>query len=437
MAGRDWAAVHRRREAGETWSAIAADEGITPGSLRGQYSVWRKQAGVEAPAAPPHVPESEHGRNVVVELDTVKRVRTLEDLLEVLEVDLEEWRVARFRGNAWEQHSVKKGLQTLLQVRADFTRDPTRLYERLRDELLADMAAHAPPRYPRLPYTGRALDAPALLVLGLFDAHLGMLAWGQEVGADYDLTIAVEEFQAAFRELLELHALYDVERILIPVGNDFLHADTTALGGKGGASTRGTPQDVDTRLAKIFRAGRQALVHAIDQARLVAPVDVVVVPGNHDQASMFKLGEVLQAWYRTDQQVRVVNSPRPRDYYRYGANLIGLTHGEEFQRRRDPLPLLMANEAPQDWAECPVREWLVGHFHAAQELRYLALEEHQGVRVRGFAGLTRTDAWHKAEGYAHRRAGTALVYARSGGAFGLHETYPTPTLPVPGKETAA
>lgn len=218
-----------------------------------------------------------------------------------------------------------------------------------------------------------------------------------------------------------------MDRILLPIGNDFFHVDTLADGGKGATTTRGTQQDIDTRLPKMFTLGRKCLVAAIDQARLVAPVDIVIVPGNHDQQQMYRMGEVLNAWYRDDARVAVDNSPALRKYYRYGANLFGFTHGLEFKRKRDNLVSIMATECPPDmWVATTHREWHVGHNHIAMTKNYTGdpreeLWEGRGVRVRSLPGITPEDSWHYAEGYKHRRTATALAFRVSGGIEGLHE----------------
>ena len=56
-----------------------------------------------------------------------------------------------------------------------------------------------------------------------------------------------------------------------------------------------------------------------------APVDVIVVQGNHDFERMFYAGEVLSAWFKNDQGVLVDNGLDSRKYYEYGVNMIMFT----------------------------------------------------------------------------------------------------------------
>ena len=44
------------------------------------------------------------------------------------------------------------------------------------------------------------------------------------------------------------------------------------------------------------------MVTAIDYLKEIAPVDVVVISGNHDYERMFYAGDVIAGWYRNDKK---------------------------------------------------------------------------------------------------------------------------------------
>jgi hypothetical protein len=148
---------------------------------------------------------------------------------------------------------------------------------------------------------------------------------------------------------------------------------------------------------------------AVDSLAETAPVDIVIVPGNHDRQTMYYLGEALEDWYWQDERVSVDNGPALRKYYQHGQNLIGLTHGDGL--RPDKLPLLMATEAQQAWAATRWREWHIGHYHTKREFRYLPVDEHNGVRVRVIPSLCAADRWHYEKGFVQGvRAAEAYVW---------------------------
>lgn len=428
MANYDWSSIEARRGAGETWPGIAEDYDVTPGTIRKAYSRYQGNA-QDASVDDDTRRETD---SVLLTRDDIARITTLDDLLTFFEVDREMWEVSTFRVNKWEQHSVKKGVTPLYQVRANLKRNMARKVEIARSALeqaRRDMDEHSPPydeEIPRLS-TGSGLNlGPVLYEIAPMDPHLGMLAWGREVGEPFDLDIGERDYKQAVKTLVGMAGPYPVERILYIVGNDMLHVDT--IMDKVATTTSGTPQDFDSRLPKLFTAARRAAVYGIDLARTVAPVDVMVVSGNHDEHSMYRLGEVLNAWYRNDDRVNVLYGPKKRKSYQYGENGFLFTHGEEFKRRREPLPLIMADEYPQLWADTTYREVHCGHYHATKELNYMSpskdLDETRGVRVRALPGLTAIDNWHYERGYRHTRAATSLVWRKDGGLAGLHEYHP-------------
>lgn len=200
---------------------------------------------------------------------------------------------------------------------------------------------------------------------------------------------------------------------------------------RGGITAAGTPQDIDSRLERIRTKIRVAVVRGIDLARTIAPVDVFLVPGNHDKASNYSLGEVLFAWYRNDDLVDVVYSPMKRKFYNFGKTTLMLTHGEEYRRGRDNLPMIMADECPPEWwvaSHNGCRDILTGHNHIKLRGKYhptSEINESRGIRTRSLPGLTPEDSWHFEQGYRHRRAATLLCYSAEGATVGEHEVVPT------------
>jgi hypothetical protein len=443
-------------EGGYSWVALARHFGISYDAARsrvrsylaslqqGVQDAGTEQADLGLDEAKQHDDESDHIDTTLTE-EQVSRITSLDDLITFFKIDTTRWQVRDFRVNKWEQASKtpKGGVRVtpLYQVRANLIPNVERKIEIVRDicaAMIEDAKTHIAPvygavTYPLHPFATleHADPDPMLFELAVFDTHLGMLAWGKEVGQPYDTNIAVEAYGSTVSALLRNALLYPVERILYIVGNDFLHVDGSAPSakgmGRGGATSAGTMQDVDSRLARMFTAGRRALVTGIDEARTIAPVDVLVVPGNHDREQMYRMGEVLSAWYRECEDVNVIYSPMVRKFYNYGANTLMFTHGEEYRRSRDNLAMIMATECPAEWwvaSEHGAREVHTGHSHINMQGGYYPtaeVSESRAIRTRSLPGLTPEDSWHFTEGYKHRRAGTALLYRKSGGFAGLHE----------------
>ena len=425
-----------RFTAGEEWDAIGPTFGKSGNAIRKQVRRAQMAGRIDAQMGGAQATKSgepsvgvawtETADGATLESGTSATIRTLDDLLAVCEVDLSRWTVERFVVNKWDNvmRGAEPGAATtteLFQVKAWLA--PIKgaaAAAELVASLIADMREHSPRYVPIL--RPEPVDADHMLELDPFDLHVGMLAWAAETGADYDSDIAVSLAERATARLIQLASGFQFERVLIPLGHDFFHADRQ-VDGKGGQTTRGTQQDVDTRRGKMIKAGIKLAITLIDMARQVAPVEVVIVPGNHDGETMPMLGEVLSAWYRLDADVTIRNDPSPRHYVRYGASLIGLTHGHE--GKAADLPLIMATER-SDFGAALFRLWRVGHLHRKGE----TISEHSGVRVCVAPSLAGRDSWHAQQGYGHLRSMEAHVWHRDQGPIGQF------TASVPGLAAA-
>lgn len=256
-------------------------------------------------------------------------------------------------------------------------------------------------------------EDPHLLEIAMPDGHFGMLAWAEECSESYDTKIASRLFTDAGKTILNRCAGYNIEKIVIPIGNDLFHMnDVTGLTPK-----QKNRLDVDGRIAKVFDYVLNAYVDLITFCRQYAPVNLEWVRGNHDPESSWYAAKVLGAWYRNADDVIVNTQPTPRKHIRYGKNLIAWTHGDE-EPIRD-LAAIMAGEWPEDWANTFYREWHLGHTHKKKELFTVIGDElRAGVRTRVIPSLSAKDYWHTTKGYMSIRAAEGYLYSKSNGYSG-------------------
>jgi hypothetical protein len=272
-------------------------------------------------------------------------------------------------------------------------------------ELIADAKKFAP-KYPKISYPKRSDGL--LYEIDLADLHFGKLTWREETGEDYDIQIAAVAARNAFSELLAFADGMRISKILLPLGNDFFNVN-----GAGESTVNGTRQVEDTRWQKTFREGRKLLVELIDMCSQVAPVEVLIVPGNHDRERMFYAGDALECWYHGSPNVHVDNRAQLRKYYSFGKNLIGFTHGSE--EKFTALPAIMAHEEPELWGRTTHREWHIGDRHHKETLIQNVREE-KGVTIRLMRSLTSVDDWHYRTGWvgAEQAAESYLWHPENG-----------------------
>lgn len=235
-----------------------------------------------------------------------------------------------------------------------------------------------------------------LTVYPIGDPHIGMYAWGEETGDDFDLDVACRDLATGI-EAAAAMAPASETAIVLPLG-DIIHADFLS-----NTTTRGTVLDVDTRWPKVMQAGVQAIRHAVDVAlgrhdRII----VRVVVGNHDRHSAHMLGMALAMLYEREPRVTVDTSPSPFWFYRFGSTLLGATHGDDLKPQK--LPGVMACDAAEEWGQTQHRYWLIGHVH------HQSRHELQGCTVESFRTLAARDAWHTGQGYRSGRDLHAITY---------------------------
>ncbi len=257
-----------------------------------------------------------------------------------------------------------------------------------------------------------------LFELSLPDLHIGKYAAKDETGEQYNVEIATKLARDATDALLTRAAADKPERILLVIGNDFYNVDSEAR-----TTFNGTPQDEELRLHETFVAGKGVSAYQIRRCLEVAKTDVVFISGNHDKTRLWQLSQVMEAQFGNTPGLTFDSGPALRKYYVWGKVLLSFTHGNIKHER---LPMLMANDQPQAWANSVFREVQLGHFHA-RRLKVLDLDlDAASVRIRIQPSLCAKDAWHAANGYHSRRAAEGYLYHRDFGP--VSEYFYTPGM---------
>jgi hypothetical protein len=420
--------------------AAASVLGRSRATVQHQYRLARERFGASDVRNfnPPSTDSvSQEGNRCEVTRTTDQRIKTLADLIRVCEIDTNEWEVERWVCNKWEVGAIPRATREpgedswtrphsfatkaaepmhrerrnggllrvypLFQIKAWLKRKVAVIA--VRDEIAAIIAdAKKKIRTPAIIRARSSVKSGNCAEISIFDLHHGKLGWAKETGWDnYDSDISADLFRTAVRSLLERVAPYKPERIVLPIGNDFLHYDN-----KQGTTTAGTPQNSDGRYHKMYLSGRKLLQDAINDARSIAPVDVYAVPGNHDTLGTFHLADALGCYFHTAKDVRIENEPTLRKYAEWGQVMLMFTHGDKGKKVN--YPLLMARERPKMWARTKYREAHTGHLHQTQ------VQEFHGVRVRILPSLSSADSWHADNAFVgNLRASEGFIWNKGDG----------------------
>jgi hypothetical protein len=416
------------------WATLAAQAGTTVNGVRFAFQGYAQAGQVESipvlrarflakpdpVSAPPRATVEQEVETKTTESGLEARahgttIRTVDDLLRHIEADLTRYEIDRCEATKYEQASKgPDGEPNVTELHRVFVKlkpkaGPT-TQEVVETMIAAAFAKRRPLPVPRKRLTG---DADLLHAVVIADPHIGKHAWGKETGwGDYDTGIAVALLAEAAADLLARGDAHRPGRRALWLLGDLLHVDTVQ-----GTTTRGTPQDRDTRIPKMIDEGARVLFDVIDRAAETAPVDVVLVPGNHDHVLSWALQRLLVERYRTTDRVTVDGTYTQRKYVRFGKCLFGLTHGDKARKK---LPQLMARERPVDWGETRLREIHTGHLHETA-----AIQTIDGVITRTAPSLSAPDAWHAEEGYVGSlRAMEGFLYHAAGEMVGMDVASP-------------
>lgn len=240
-----------------------------------------------------------------------------------------------------------------------------------------------------------------------YEISLPDIHYGKSSGQTLDE--AEEEYMNVVKDLLNKSKGLNVDKIILPIGNDGMNSE-----GYSRATTKGTPQHDSAEWQDTFVGYCGLMVRAICYLARTAPVDVVVIQGNHDYERMFYSGEFLRAFFLNDERITIDNNYDSRKYYSYGVNLIMYTHGDK--EKPAEMPLIMATEQPMLFAKAKFREVHCGHLHKEM------VNEYRGVKVRFLPSICANDAWHKMMGYEAKRTGQAHIWSKDRGYEGYLQT---------------
>lgn len=258
-------------------------------------------------------------------------------------------------------------------------------------------------------YTGRApvirrplsTERDLLNVLAIADPHIGMLSWGEQTGAAYNLDIARKRVLEKSTEVI--FAAPRARELLIANLGDWYHAND-----QRNVTPKSKHQlDVDGRWFKVLRTGVRLFIDIIEIGlRRHDYVEVVNIPGNHDPEAASALALALSCFYSRNKRVKIA-FPSDIYYRQFGATLFGCAHGDKAPPSR--MAMAMAVDQRKAWGETAYHWFLYGHIHKD------SLNTFGDVRVESFSTIADKDshafggAWRSAQSLQlitlHRKSG--------------------------------
>lgn len=230
------------------------------------------------------------------------------------------------------------------------------------------------------------------------DYHLGMLAWGEESGDDWDLSIARDLFYKWFGAAFETSPAARVG--VINLLGDFAHFD----GLEAVTNASGHVLDADTRYQKLVRYMIQMVKSVVSMAlQKHEEVRLLIVQGNHDESGMIWLAEMFNALYVDEPRVIVDTDPDVYKMIEHGKTSLFFHHGHK--ARFDAIEAVMISKYRETFGRTQYSYAHVGHLHHQKlvESRNMVIEQHRTLAAK--------DAYASRGGWLSKRSANVITYS--------------------------
>ncbi|EEK7123200.1 winged helix-turn-helix domain-containing protein [Salmonella enterica subsp. enterica serovar Enteritidis] len=230
------------------------------------------------------------------------------------------------------------------------------------------------------------------------DFHLGMLAWADESGDDWDMKIAEDLFSKWFDAAFQKAP--DAGVGVINLLGDFAHFDS--LDAVTPAS--GHVLDADTRYQELVRYMIRMVRRVVNMALVKhKSVRLLIVQGNHDESGMIWLAEMFNTLYDNEPRVFVDTSPDVYKMVQHGKTTLFFHHGHK--ARFDTIETVMIAKFRKAFGESVYSYAHVGHLHHQKivESRNMIVEQHRTLAAK--------DAYASRGGWMSGRSANVITYS--------------------------
>ena len=229
------------------------------------------------------------------------------------------------------------------------------------------------------------------------DYHMGMLSWGEETGADWDLDIAEALIIKWFQQAISQSP--NAERALFAQLSDFLHFD----GMDAVTPSSKHLLDVDTRFSKVVRTAIRVLRTVINMLlQKHQKVHIIMADANHDPVSQIWLREWFAVMYENEPRVTVDTSPSPYNAYEFGNTALFFHHGHK--RKVTNVSEVFASQFREMFGRTKHAYAHMGHYHSidVKENNLMIVEQHRT--------LASPDAYSARGGWLSGRDAKVITY---------------------------
>ena len=236
----------------------------------------------------------------------------------------------------------------------------------------------------------------------LTDLHIGMLSWGPETGADWDIALAEETLIRYFTKAASITP--NAKRGLLLNLGDLLHTD----GMTPVTPASGHVLDADSRYQKMVRVAVRALRIAVDV--LLAKheeVHILHCTANHDESASAWLKECFSIFYENEPRVHVYTDPGVYHAVEWGDVSLFAHHGHK--RNVNNIEGVFAAKFREIIGRTKYSYAHLGHLHSDE------VKETGLMRIERHRTLAAPDAYAANGGWISGRSASAPTYHKKFG----------------------
>ena len=238
------------------------------------------------------------------------------------------------------------------------------------------------------------------------DAHIGMIAFMEQTGEDFDTATAVRELSVGLTSLIR-NTTPSTKCVINDFG-DATHYENMA----GVTAASGHALDCDKHFSHMISAYVEVIIHAIHVALEVhQTVDVIINQGNHSRVNDLWMNTFLSVLFKDNDRVTILDNTNVFTCYRMGNVTVLTHHGDKC--KPDKLIDVLINDYREDYGQTEHHFIWTGHVHHRN-----TSNEFRGISTESFNTLASKDDYAHTGGYRSKQSITRVDLHKQYGEVG-------------------
>jgi len=300
-------------------------------------------------------------------------IKTLEDLIRVGKIDTNIWNIDKYIQNFWGDKFQVKAFLSKKSEQQNFT-----------NEFIKFLSQYKPNKKS---YTSNKIikkDNTSCIVINKQDLHCNK----QDLNGGNDISKRFMEVKYTIENTLnKAITTSNLDKIYYIVGSDEFNSEWTNM------TTKGTPQSNIMSYHDSFKAICEFEIDIIESLlETGAEVEVIYIPGNHDEYVGWHLINFLECEFQDTNQISFDSSTDYTKYRRYGNSAIMFNHGDAIKPEK--LAQIFPVEFSTEWGKCENFYIMIGDRH------HNHYKDLNGIEFYQLPAMSKaSSSWDKKNGY--------------------------------------